>query len=475
MSFESRNPSTGALIRTHAGPTPSEGEAAVRDAATAGRAWAARPIDERAAVIRRLGERLAAHAADGARLMAEEMGKPLRQGRAEIEKCAVACAWVADQGPLHLRDEVVAMEGARAYVAYRPLGTVLAIMPWNFPYWQVVRFAAPTLLAGNAVLLKHAPNVFGCAEAIEGIFLEAGVPRGVFASLRVGVDVVADLIARPEVAGVTLTGSTRAGRAVAAAAGRALKPCVLELGGCDASVILADADLDLAAGACVASRLSNAGQSCIAAKRFVVVREVADEFLDRVVARMATKRWGDPLADPTVDLGPLARVDLRDELHRQVCESVAAGARAVLGGDKPTGPGAFYPPTVLADVGPGMPAFREETFGPVASVIVASDEEDALRIANGTSYGLGAAVFTRDLARGETIAATRLEAGSCVVNDLVRSDPRLPFGGIKESGFGRELAVPGLRAFVNVKAVGVREGGPAPGAPGDGGRPVRRG
>ena len=455
-SFASLNPSTGATVRTYPAHDRAQVEAAVEAATAAWRPWAARPFGERAAVLRAAAEVLRGRTEPYARLMAEEMGKPLAQGRGEVEKCAWVCDWFADQAEGYLADETVDLGGPKAFVACRPLGPVLAIMPWNFPFWQVFRFAAPTLMAGNAGLLKHAPNVFGCAEAIEDVFREAGLPPGLFASLRVDVDVVADLIARPEVAAVTLTGSTRAGRAVGEAAGRALKPSVLELGGSDAYVILEDADLEKAADACVASRLLNSGQSCIAAKRFVVVDPVHDAFVEAFTQRMAAKRFGDPLADASVDLGPMARVDLRDELHRQVEASVAAGARLALGGTVPPGPGAFYPPTVLVDVRPGMPAWDEELFGPVASVIRAKDEADAIRIANGTCFGLGASVWTRDVARGERIARDQLEAGCCVVNDFVRSDPRLPFGGIKESGYGRELAAPGIRAFVNIKSVGVQ-------------------
>jgi succinate-semialdehyde dehydrogenase/glutarate-semialdehyde dehydrogenase len=387
--------------------------------------------------------------------MAEEMGKPLAQGRGEVEKCAWVCEHYAAHAAAFLAEEPVDTGTGTSFVAYRPLGTVLAIMPWNFPFWQVFRFAAPTLMAGNAGLLKHAPNVQGCADAIEGVFRDAELPSGLFSSLVLDVGPVSALIARPEIAAVTLTGSTRAGRAVGEAAGRALKPSVLELGGSDPYVILEDADLERAADACVASRLLNSGQSCIAAKRFVVVAPVRKAFTEALVERMRAKTWGDPLADESVDLGPLARPDLRDELHRQVTSSVAAGARLLLGGTVPPGPGAFYPPTVLDRVVPGVPVYHEETFGPVASIVEAQDEDDALRIANDTAFGLGGAIWTRDLVRGRRLAAERLEAGCCVVNDYVKSDPRLPFGGIKESGYGRELASHGIREFVNVKAVSV--------------------
>jgi succinate-semialdehyde dehydrogenase/glutarate-semialdehyde dehydrogenase len=383
------------------------------------------------------------------------MGKPVAQGRAEAEKCAWTCDYFAERAASMLAPEEAPSDASRSYVAFQPLGVVLAVMPWNFPFWQVFRFAAPALMAGNACVLKHASNVSGCSLAIESIFLEAGAPEGLFTSLLVPASAVDPIIAMPQIRAVTLTGSAPAGRSVTAAAGRALKKTVLELGGSDPYVVLEDADLELAATTCAASRLINAGQSCIAAKRFIVVEAVREAFTERFVAAMRAKRWGNPLAEgpDAPDLGPMARVDLRKELHDQVRGSIDRGARLLLGGDIPAGPGAFYPPTVLDQVRRGMPVYDEETFGPVAAVIAARDEADAIRLANDTPFGLGAAVFTRDLARGERIAATEFEAGACFVNGLVRSDPRLPFGGVKESGYGRELAAFGIREFVNVKTV----------------------
>jgi succinate-semialdehyde dehydrogenase/glutarate-semialdehyde dehydrogenase len=337
-------------------------------------------------------------------------------------------------------------------VAFEPLGPVLAVMPWNFPLWQVFRFAAPALMAGDVGLLKHASNVSGCALAIEEILHGAGVPRDAFRTLLVGSARVAALVRAPEVVAVTLTGSTPAGRAVAATAGACLKKSVLELGGSDPYVVLEDADLERTAETCATSRLLNGGQSCIAAKRFVVVESVLQGFQELLVERIRARRMGDPL-DEGVDVGPQARGDLRDELHRQVEASIARGARVLLGGRVPEGPGAFYPPSVLAGVEPGMPAFDEELFGPVAAIVAARDEKDAIRLANHTVFGLGAAVFTRDLERGERIARHELQAGSCFVNAFVKSDPRLPFGGIRESGYGRELGAFGIREFVNVKTV----------------------
>jgi len=407
-----------------------------------------RALEEAAAVLEEREPALA-------RLMALEMGKPLAQGRAEVAKCAFVCRYYAEHGETFLRAEDVATDASHSFVAYQPLGPVLAVMPWNFPLWQVFRFAAPALMAGNVGLLKHASNVSGCALAIEEALHAAGVPQGAFRTLLVSSARVKALVEAPEVKAVTLTGSTPAGRAVAGAAGAALKKSVLELGGSDAYVILEDADLEAAAEACAASRLINSGQSCIAAKRFVAVEAVHDRFAELLVERMAARRMGDPLAEG-VDVGPQARTDLRDELHGQVERSLRAGARALLGCEKPAGAGAFYPPSVLAGVAKGMPAFDEELFGPVAAVVRARDEADAIRLANDSVFGLGAAVFSGDVGRAERIAATQIEAGSCFVNSFVRSDPRLPFGGIKESGFGRELGVWGIREFVNVKTVYVK-------------------
>ncbi|KPK06918.1 MAG: succinate-semialdehyde dehydrogenase, partial [Gemmatimonas sp. SG8_28] len=372
-----------------------------------------------------------------------------------IEKCAWVCEYYAEHAEGFLADEVAATDASRSYVAFRPLGVVLAVMPWNFPFWQVFRFAAPGLMAGNAAVLKHASNVVGCALAIEAVFREAGFPEHVFRTLVVGSGAVRAVIRAPQVRAVTLTGSGPAGRAVASAAGEALKKTVLELGGSDPYVVLDDADLAATVETCVNSRLINSGQSCIAAKRFIVVDAIREEFEARYTALMATKRMGPPL-EGDVDLGPQARVDLRDELHDQVVRSIDRGARVLLGATVPEEPGAFYPPSVLADVRPGMPAYDEELFGPVAAIIAARDESDAVRIANDSAFGLGAAVFTRDLDRGERLARDALHAGACFVNAFVKSDPRLPFGGIKESGYGRELAAFGIREFVNVKAVYVR-------------------
>jgi succinate-semialdehyde dehydrogenase / glutarate-semialdehyde dehydrogenase len=362
------------------------------------------------------------------------------------------CEYYADNAHDFLAPREVETEARRSLVSFQPLGVILAVMPWNFPFWQVFRFAAPNLMGGNAGVLKHASSVPGCALAIESVFRDAGFPRDLFRTVLVDTDKVEALVAHPLVRGVTLTGSTEAGRAVASHAGSNLKKTVLELGGSDPYLILRDADLDVAVEACASSRLINAGQSCIAAKRFIVVEELREEFEHRFVERMASVQTGDPMDEATV-MGPLARRELRDDLHDQVERSVAAGARLLLGGEIPDGPGAYYPPTVLTDVKPGMAAFDEELFGPVAAVVPVRDEEAAVRLANDSPFGLGAAVFTRDLERGERIATERLEAGACFVNGLVRSDPRLPFGGVKESGYGRELSPFGILEFVNIKTV----------------------
>jgi succinate-semialdehyde dehydrogenase/glutarate-semialdehyde dehydrogenase len=373
-----------------------------------------------------------------------------------VEKCAWVCEYYAEQAEAQLAPVPVDTPDteAKTYWTHEPLGVVLAVMPWNFPFWQVFRFAAPNLMAGNAGLLKHASNVPGCALAIEDVFRDAGFPDGLFRTLLIDHELSERLLEQPLLRAVTLTGSVRAGKAVAAKAGSLVKKTVLELGGSDAYVILEDADLERAVETCVTSRLINSGQSCIAAKRFVVVEAVREHFEERMVGRMRAARMGEP-SDPMTDVGPQARADLRDELHRQVRDSVDAGARCLLGGTVPEGPGAFYPPTVLTDVRPGMPAYDEELFGPVAAIIAADDEADAIRIANDSVFGLGAAVFTEDRERGERIAREELQAGACFVNAFVRSDPRLPFGGIKESGYGRELAPLGIREFVNAKTVWV--------------------
>ncbi len=455
MPFQSINPTTEEPLRSYPQMSDREVAGALDAAYSAWLAWRERDFDTRAALLNAVAALLRSRSATLAELMALEMGKPVAQGRAEAEKCAWACEHYAVHARAMLADEAIATDATRSYVTFKPLGPILAVMPWNFPLWQVFRFVAPALMAGNAVLLKHAPNVLGCALASEGLLREAGAPEALFRVLTVDIEQVELVSGDRRVAAVTVTGSRRAGRAVAEAAGRALKRSVLELGGSDPYLILADADVEAAASACAASRLINSGQSCIAAKRFIVVDSVREEFERLFVDRMRRAVVGDP-RDPSTDVGPLARSDLRETLHRQVTESTKQGARLLLGGELPSGPGYFYPPTVLTEVGPGMPVYEEETFGPVAAIIPARDETEAIRIANDSPYGLGAAVFTRDIRRGEEIAARGLEAGNVFVNAFVKSDPRLPFGGIKESGYGRELSTFGIREFVNVKTIYVK-------------------
>ena len=450
--LRSVNPATGETMEQYEETDPREVDAALTRADRAFTSWRRHGFPERAVAMRRADSILIERKERYAGLMAREMGKPLAQGRSEIEKCASACEYFAANAERFLAAEHVSTEAKESFVTFSPLGVVLAVMPWNFPFWQVFRFAAPTLMAGNAAVLKHASNVSGCALAIGEVFGEAGFPHGLFEVLLIRSEEVARVIQSPEIVAVTLTGSAAAGREVAGTAGRVLKKTVLELGGSDPYVIFADADLAEAAEICVRSRLMNSGQSCIAAKRFIVPSEIHDRFVRLVVEKMKARRVGDPF-DERTEVGPLARVDLRDELHRQVEASGRAGARVALGGTVPKGPGAYYPPTVLTDVHKGMPAYAEELFGPVAAVIRVGDEEEALEVANDSVYGLGAALFTSDIARAKRLAAEAIEAGSCFVNTYVRSDPRLPFGGIKDSGYGRELSSFGIREFVNVKSV----------------------
>lgn len=454
MTYMAIDPHTGREVRSFPVHEAGQVRAALERSTRAFAEWKRTPFAARAVVLRRAGVLLRDGASDHARLMAEEMGKPVGAGRAEAEKCAWACDWYAEHAERLLADEPADTEAAKSYVAYRPLGPVLAIMPWNFPYWQVFRFAAPALMAGNTVLLKHASSVPGCALALERVLAEAGLPDGCFQSLFLTNRQAGSVIRSRHVSAVTLTGSVRAGRAVAKQAGARIKKTVLELGGSDPYLVFDDADVEAAAATCVQSRLVNSGQSCIAAKRFIVVEPVRARFTEAVVEAMRSARMGNPL-DETTTVGPQAREDLRVGLHEQVTASVAQGARLLLGGTVPSGPGWYYPPTVLADVRRGMKAYHEELFGPVASILAARDRGHAVRLANDTSFGLGAAVFTADLEEGERIAREELNAGCCFVNTFVRSDPRVPFGGVMDSGYGRELGRHGILEFVNAKTVWV--------------------
>ncbi len=450
--MKSINPASGELIEEYDQMKDDALNAIASDAATAQEKWRRNSFYERSLLLQRAAELLEENKEKYAKLMAREMGKPLAQGKSEIEKCAWVCNYYADNTKDFLEEEVIKSDAGKSYVTFNPLGTVLAIMPWNFPFWQLFRFGAPALMAGNAVILKHAPNVTGCALAIEDLMHEAGIPDDLFRTVTADVNQTQDLIKNPDVAAVTLTGSTRAGKAVASTAGSVLKKTVLELGGSDPYLILDDADVEKAAETCVTSRLINSGQSCVAAKRLIAVEDIYDEFLEAVFHKMNEKKIGDPFNSAT-DIGPMARKDLRDNLHAQVQKSVAEGAECILGGSVPNREGFYYPPTILTEISKGMPAYEEELFGPVASVIKVKDTREAIKVANDSNYGLGAAVFSEDLQRAEEIAAYELEAGCCFVNEFVKSDPRLPFGGIKESGYGRELSHFGIKEFVNVKTV----------------------
>ncbi len=454
MTFESVNPADGKTLKVFDTWDDARIEAALQQVSDATPQWSQTPLAERCDAMRRVAALLRDRSEDLARTMTLEMGKLIKESRTEVEKCAWVCDYYAEQANHFLADEHIPTDAGDSYVAYQPLGTVLAIMPWNFPIWQVFRFAAPALTGGNTGVLKHASNVPQCALAIEQIFADAGLPAGVFRTLMIGAGQVERVIADSRIHAVTLTGSEPAGRAVAACAGQNLKKTVLELGGSDAYIVLEDADMELTVNTAVTSRFLNAGQSCIAAKRFIVVDSIADNFVARFKARVEDLRPGDPLDEQTT-LAPMARMDLRDELHRQVTRSIEQGADAVTGCEPHKGPGAYYLPSILDRVEAGMPAYDEELFGPVAAVIRAIDEDDALRIANGSRYGLGGSVWTADVHRGEVLAR-RVQAGAVFVNGLVKSDPRLPFGGIKASGYGRELSHHGLYEFLNAKTVWIK-------------------
>jgi len=447
MRLVSINPATGRPVASYRGHTRTEVRRALGRAHDAYLTWRELSPTARGKHLRALARLLRSQRDPLAALATSEMGKPVTQARAEVEKCALLCDFYAKHGPQFLVAEPPTGAPPAARVVYEPLGVVLAIMPWNFPFWQVLRAAAPVLLGGNTLLLKHAPTVPGCALALGRLFADAGVLE----VLLTDTTPIPALIADPRVCGVTLTGSTAAGKRVAALAGAVMKPGVFELGGSDPALVCADADLDHAAEICAHARLLNSGQSCVCAKRFIVVRSVLREFTGKFVARVAARRVGDP-SDPATAVGPLARADLREKLHAQVTASVRRGARVLLGGAPLPGLGFFYAPTVLADIGPGMPAYDEELFGPVASVIAVRDEAEAVRVANDTAFGLGAVIFTRNRQRARRLAP-QLAAGSVFVNDFVRSDPALPFGGVKQSGFGRELGAAGVRAFLNIKTV----------------------
>ncbi len=452
-TFTTFNPADGEPLERYPEMSPQALDQAIEDCSGAQADWRTWGWPERSDRLQALAVLLRERQDACALRMAREMGKILPEGVAEIQKCARACEYFAQYGEDCLHAEPVPTEAFGSMVDYRPLGLLLAVMPWNFPFWQVIRAGIPALLAGNGILLKHAPNVLGCAADLEALFREAGFPEGLFRSLVIDLPQAANVIEDPRVAAVTLTGSVEAGRRVAALAGRALKKCVLELGGSDPFIVLDDADLERAATAAVISRFQNCGQSCIAAKRFIIVDAVHQAFLDRMLPEVERLRIGDP-CDPGSRLGPMARLDLRDKLHQQVERSVAAGARLVRGGRQPEGSGAFYPPTVIDAVPPGCPARDEELFGPAAAIVAVRDDAEAVRVANETAYGLAASVWTSDLDRGGRLIRA-IESGMGFLNRAPFSDPRLPFGGIKQSGYGRELSQHGLREFTNVHSVWV--------------------
>ena len=453
--MQSINPFSGEIIKYYQEYTSEEVSTIIIQVDAAFQFWKLTGFEHRAHLMKNLHSRLLEKKHELAGIMVAEMGKVLREAIGEIEKCALVCSFYANNGTSFLKNEHIQTEATESYISYQPIGTILAVMPWNFPFWQVFRFLVPALMAGNTGVLKHASNVQGCALAIEQLVRDAGFPENVFRTLLIGSAGVKEVIENPLIKAVTLTGSTPAGRTVASAAGSMLKKSVLELGGSDPYLILEDADIKMAAKLCVTSRLLNAGQSCIGAKRFIVADKIYNAFEAEFLRLMSQAIYGDP-HDPLTTIGPLARPDLRDELHQQVEKSWEMGAKVLLGGFIPEGKAAFYPPTVLRDVVSGMAAYHEELFGPVAVLFRFKTEEEAIRIANDTSFGLGAGVFTTDLAKGKLLAEKGLEAGCVFVNDYVKSDPRLPFGGIRESGYGRELSIVGIREFVNIKTIVVK-------------------
>ncbi len=453
--LKSINPTTGKTIKSYESHSAKGVEQIINAVDKTWHHWRNTTFKHRSDCMQNLSSLLKSKKTELAQLMALEMGKVKNEGIAEIEKCAWVCDYYAQNAEMILENEIIATEATRSFVSYQPLGTILAVMPWNFPFWQVFRFLAPTLMAGNTAVLKHASNVPGCAVAIEELIREAGFPENVFRTLLIGSGLVKNVIKHPAIKAVSLTGSTPAGKSVASIAGSQLKKCVLELGGSDPYIILKDADLKDAAKKCAAGRLLNAGQSCIAAKRFIVVEDAYPEFLEHFTHEMNAAYFGDP-CDEESTMGPMARTDLRDEIHQQVLDSVEKGAEVIIGGEIPLRKGAFYPPTILENVKPGMPAYDEELFGPVASVIKVKDEKEAIRVANDTEFGLGAAIFTSNIKMGENIAEISIDAGCCFINDFVKSDPRLPFGGIKESGYGRELSAQGIKEFMNIKTIVVK-------------------
>lgn len=452
MSITTINPFTEVEIKTYNLLNPEQVSESLETSQLAYENWRKTTFQVRSELMSKAAVVLRKNKQKYAETITEEMGKTVSSAIAEVEKCAWVCEYYAQNAECFLKDELVETDASKSFVTYQPMGAILAVMPWNYPFWQVFRFAAPTLMAGNVGILKHASNVVQCGFFIQEVFEEAGFPKGCFTNLCIKSEQVKAVIENDIVKAVTLTGSEKAGAAVASIAAAKIKKAVLELGGNDAYIILEDADLLVAAEECSQSRLLNSGQSCIGAKRFIVVEKVYEEFINLFTEKLKLATLGDPKKD-TTKLAPMARKDLRDELHEQVLKSVSKGAKLSLGGYIPEQKGAFYPATILENVKPGMPAYHEELFGPVASVIKVKDEQEAIQVANDSVFGLGSCVFTTDIAKGERIAKLELQAGCCFVNEFVKSDPRLPFGGIKTSGFGRELSHHGIKEFVNMKTV----------------------
>lgn len=450
--LSSVNPATGKLIATYHIDNKEIVSKKIKQAQKAFEGWRQLSLKDRGNVLKDIAKELRKQKQKLAELATAEMGKPIKQSLAEVEKCAMNLEFYAKEGVKFLKDEIVETDARKSYISFQPLGVVFAIMPWNFPYWQVFRAMGPALMAGNVMLLKHASNVSGCALAIENVIRKAGAPKGLFQTLLLPSGRVTPVIADPAIAAITFTGSTSAGSKVAATAATHIKKQVLELGGSDAYIILADADMDLAVKTSVDGRLVNSGQSCVAAKRFIAVKPIRQDFEKRMVEMMQAATFGNPM-DESNKIGPMARADLREQLHAQVQKSIEMGAKLLCGGYIPEGEGAYYPPTVLSNVKKGMPAYDEELFGPVAAIIEAKDEKDAIRLANDSIYGLGSGIFSKNRKRAEEIAAKELQAGNSFVNAFVHSDPRLPFGGIKQSGYGRELSIFGIREFTNIKTV----------------------
>jgi succinate-semialdehyde dehydrogenase/glutarate-semialdehyde dehydrogenase len=459
MEFKTINPATEEIIAVYRETDKEEVNAKIELSHSVFKNWRNVPYSERAGILLKVADLLEKEKDKAAEIMAIEMGKPLAQGIAEVEKSAWVCRHYAENAESMLKNKIIETEAAKSYVTFNPLGVIYAVMPWNYPFWQVFRFAAPNLMAGNTAVLKHAPNVPQCSMMIYDIFKRAGLPDGVFEHILISQRSVPSIsemiISDSRIAGVTLTGSSAAGASVAAIAGKNLKKSVLELGGSDPYIILADADLEQAVESCVIARMNNAGQTCIAAKRFLVDKKIEDDFITLFVERAKQYVPGNPLEKDTI-MGPIARKDLQLTVHAQTLESIRNGAKPVLGGELPKGKGFYYPPTVLINVSPSSPSFKEEIFGPVASITAFENENEAIELANSTNFGLGAAVFSADIEKAEFIASEKLEAGFCAVNQFVKSDPRLPFGGIKNSGFGRELSEFGITEFLNIKTVVVK-------------------